>query len=278
MTPFLLRNRRGILMPFVQNGQIKLYYEEHGHGQAIIMINDLVEDHLFWKKILKDLSKHFRVIVFDQRGMGQSTVAKSSFTVEDMALDVIAIADKLELEKFHLVGDSMGGVVAQVIARKHKDRIDKLVLSNSYTHLTQVIQWSLEITCEIFKEHSDYNFLYKMLMPWYFSSRFLERDDDPKEILDALKKRKHPLTYKGFKNLVEAVKDYNSTKMLKYIKSPTLVIIAEEDIFCLFRDSRQMVKAIPEHKVELIGGGHNSKLEHPNRYSELVRNFFLGDQ
>ena len=265
-------------MSFAQNGPVKLYYEEHGHGQAIILINDLLEDHLFWKKVQEDLSKHFRVIVFDQRGMGQSSVPRSSFTVEDMAEDVIAIADKLELEKFHIVGDSMGGMVAQILGRKFVDRIDRIVLSNSYTHLTQVTRWSLEIVCDIFKEHPDYNLLYKMMMPWYFSSRFLERDDDPQEILTALKKRKHPLTHKGFHKLVEAVSVYNSTKMLKYIKAPTLVIIAEEDIFCLFRDSRQMVKAIANHKVELIGGGHNSKLEHPNRFNELVRNFFLDNQ
>ena len=260
-------------MPFAENSSVKLYYEEEGHGQAIILVNDLIEDHLFWNTVRKELSKNFRVIVFDQRGMGRSTIPKSSFKVEDMAKDVLAIADALKIEKFHIVGDSMGGATAQLVARKHPDRVEKLVLANSYRSLSQVIKWSLEIMIDIFKENPKYDYLYKMMMPWYFSSRFLEREDDPKEILQALKKRKNPLKLEGFKKLVEAISDFNSQNIIKHIKADTLVIIAEEDIYCLFKDSRQMVKALPKHRVELLGGGHSSKLEHPNRFIEVIREF-----
>lgn len=260
-------------MPFIENDSIKLYYEEEGEGQAIILVNDMLEDHLFWNTIRKALSKKFRVIVFDQRGMGKSTIPKESFKVEDMAKDVLAIADALDIEKFHIVGDSMGGAVAQMVARKHPKRVEKLILANSYQKLSQVVKWSLEMMVEIFKKNPRYDFLYKMMMPWYFSSRFLARDDDPKEILEDLKKRKHPLKVEGFKKLVEAASNFDSHNIIKHVEADTLVIIAEEDIYCLFRDSRQMVRKLPNHRVELIGGGHSSKLEHPNRVIEVIREF-----
>ncbi len=262
-------------MPFVQRAHHKLYYHEEGQGQPVIIINDLIEDHLFWSAIVKNLVEHFRVITFDQRGAGQSSIPKEPFVIEDFAEDVIAIADELGLEKFHLVGDSMGGIVAQIVSRKFADRVDRLVLSNSMAHLSQVNRWSLEIACDLYKEHPYYDEFYKLFMPWYFSSRFLEREEEPKELLKELKKRKHPLTHKGLQRVVEPFINYDSTKNLKYIQAPTLVIIAEEDIFCLFRDSRAMIKAIPTHQVELMSGGHNSKIEHPNRWSEVVLNFFL---
>lgn len=262
-------------MPFAENGSIKLYFEEKGHGQPLFLINDMLEDHLFWNVVGSELSQNFRVIVFDQRGMGQSSVPKTSFQVEDMAKDVIAIADKLDLETFDVVGDSMGAAVAQILARKFPDRINKLVLSNAYTDLSQVIKWSLEMMVEIFEENPKYAYLYKMMMPWYFSARFLERDDDPKELLESIEKRKHPLKVQGFKKLVEAACSFNSEKILKHIQAPTLVIIAEEDIYTLFKDSRQLVRLLPNHKVELLGGGHSSKMEHPNRYIEVIRNFLL---
>lgn len=261
-------------MPFVQRGQQKLYYQEEGQGQPVILINDLIEDHLFWSVIQSKLSEQFRVITFDQRGTGQSSIPKEVVSIEDLAEDVIAIADELNIEKFHLIGDSIGGIVAQLVSRKFTDRVDRLILSNSMTHLSQVNRWSIEIACDFYKDQIHYDELYKLFMPWYFSSRFLEREDDPKELLNGLKKRKHPLTYKGLQKIVEPFLSYDSTKNLKYIQAPTLVIIAEEDIFCLFRDSRAMVKAIPTHQVELISGGHNSKLEHPNRWAEVVLNFF----
>lgn len=261
-------------MPYAHNGPVKLYYEDEGQGPAIIFINDMMEDHLFWETTRKALVKHFRVIVFDQRGMGQSSVPKSSFTIENMAEDVLAIADELKLEKFDVVGDSMGGAVAQIVASQFPDRVNKLVLSNSYTHLSQVIKWTLEMAQELFEQNESHAYLYKLMMPWYFSARYLEREDDPHNLLKSIEKRKHPLTYKGFKSLVEAAFGFDTLKLLKNIQCPTLVIIAEDDIFSLFKDSRQMIKGIPIHQVELISGGHNSKLEHPNRYSELLRVFF----
>lgn len=265
-------------MPFAENGSVKLYFEERGHGQPVFLINDMLEDHLFWDTVCCELSKNFRVIVFDQRGMGQSSIPKSSFKIEDMAKDIIAIADKLELETFDVVGDSMGAAVAQVLARKFPDRVHKVVLGNAYTDLSQVIKWSLEMMIEIFEENPKYAYLYKMMMPWYFSARYLEREDDPKELLEGIQKRKHPLKPQGFKKLVEAACAFNSEKILKHVKAETLVIIAEEDIYTLFKDSRQLVRHLPNHKVELLGGGHASKMEHPNRYIEVIRNFLSENQ
>ncbi len=264
-------------MPFAHRDKIKLYYEEEGEGPAVIFINDLIEDHFFWDKIRLELAKNFRVIVFDQRGIGQSSISKTPFTIEDMAKDVIALADELKLETFHLVGDSMGGGVALTVAKKYKDRVQKIVLSNSYLEMSQTVKWSLDMLFEMFKKEPKYSYLYKMAMPWYYSSRFLERDDDPKEILDALDKRKHPLKVSGFKGLLEAVFKFKAHTMIKRIEHETMVIIAEEDIYCLFKDSRALVRGLKNHQVELMAGGHSSKMENPNRYIEILRNFFSTD-
>ena len=79
----------------------------------------------------------------------------------------------------------------------------------------------------------------------------------------------------GFKKLVEAAIDFNSSNIIKHIKAETLVVIAEEDIYCLFKDSRQMIRSLENHKVELMSGGHASKMEHPNRIIEVIRDFCL---
>lgn len=260
-------------MPFVQNDKIKLFYHVEGDGHPIILINDLLEDHLFWNKIVQNLSKDFKVITFDQRGMGQSSISKSSFTMEDLALDVMVIADELKLETFSIIGDSMGGAVAQIVAKQYPDRIHKLILSNSYLQLSKVVKWSLEIACEYFKEDSSYVSLYKFMMPWHYSSRFLERENDAEEILSALKSRKHPLQYEGLKRLLDAIFEFDSHLLIKHIQTRTLVIIGEEDIYCLFRDSRELVRSLPNHQVELISGGHATKIEHPNYFLEAVRKF-----
>lgn len=260
-------------MSEISIGKRKLFYSAEGEGDTVILLHDLFEDHLHWASAQAALSKHFHVISVDIRGAGQSALPQKHFTIEECAEDIIALADKLEIEKFHLVGDSFGGAIAQTLAYKFSDRVDRMVLTNSFIKVSKASAWFLDMAEDLFKEEESYLNIYKLILPWFFSTWFLEFDEDLQKALGEIKKRKHPLKPKAYSYHLEAIKKFDSTKWIKKINTETLVVIGEEDVFTLFKESRSLLTKIKNHKVELCPGGHKSKLECPTRFNEVVIQF-----
>ena len=115
-------------MPKIKANNATFYYELVGKGQPIILIAGYTCDYSTWQLMMEQLSNHFQVLVFDNRGIGQTTDTNEPLSAELMAEDVIALSEQLHLDKPHIVGQSMGGTIAQTIAAKFPDKINKLCL------------------------------------------------------------------------------------------------------------------------------------------------------
>ena len=115
-------------MPYAQTGEVAIYYERHGQGAPLMMILGLGQDIATWGFQVPELSNHFQVIVPDNRDAGKSSRCSAPYTTRDMAGDIIGLMDHLGLERTHLLGASMGGMIAQHVALMAPSRIGKLVL------------------------------------------------------------------------------------------------------------------------------------------------------
>ena len=119
-------------MPSVPIGDARLYYEEAGGGEPLLLVPGLSGRGSFWANQVTDFARDFRVIVHDHRGTGRSTHSRIHYSVEQMADDVLRLMDALGLESAHLVGHSTGGAIGQVIALEHPGRLRSLVLSATW--------------------------------------------------------------------------------------------------------------------------------------------------
>ncbi len=120
-------------MPKIDAGGSELYYERAGSGEPLLLIQGMSATHLAWgRDFLAPLEESFDCIVFDNRGMGLSGEARMPFSTADMAGDVAALLDALEIERAHVVGISMGGMIAQELALAHPERIRTLTLGATY--------------------------------------------------------------------------------------------------------------------------------------------------
>ncbi len=120
-------------MPNVDAGGTELHYERAGRGEPLLLIQGMSATHLAWgRAFLAPLEQSFDTIVFDNRGMGLSGPAQMPFTTADMAGDVAALLDALELESAHVAAISMGGMIAQELALAHPERIRSLTLGATY--------------------------------------------------------------------------------------------------------------------------------------------------
>ena len=113
------------------NGQT-LYYEVHGDGEPLLCVMGLAADVLAWALQLPAFSARHRTIVFDNRDVGRSSQASEPYGITDMARDALALADALELERFHLLGVSMGGAIAQEMAVQAPERLRTVTLGMTF--------------------------------------------------------------------------------------------------------------------------------------------------
>ncbi|HET6571736.1 MAG TPA: alpha/beta hydrolase [Solirubrobacterales bacterium] len=120
-------------MPKLDAGGSELYYERTGSGEPLLLIQGMSATHRAWgRDFLAPLEESFECIVFDNRGMGLSGEARMPFTVAEMAGDVAALLEALEIERAHVLGISMGGMIAQELALAHPGRIRSLSLGATY--------------------------------------------------------------------------------------------------------------------------------------------------
>ena len=118
-------------MPTANIGEVELYYEEHGLGQPLIMVLGLGQDIATWGFQIAELSKHLRLIVFDNRDAGKSSRCADEYTTESMAGDILGLMDHLGIEHTHLLGTSMGGMIAQHVALMAPERLKSLILAGT---------------------------------------------------------------------------------------------------------------------------------------------------
>ncbi len=115
-------------MPIVRVNDIDIYYELHGTGEPLVLIAGLNSDHMLYRSVLPQLAAHNQVIVFDNRGVGQTSKPDIPYSIEMMADDTAGLLDALGITGAHMLGTSMGGRIAVALALRHPRHVKSLIL------------------------------------------------------------------------------------------------------------------------------------------------------
>jgi 3-oxoadipate enol-lactonase len=115
-------------MPVAWSRGTKIYWESHGEGAPVLMIMGLSFPLEMWGRVLPVISERYRAIVFDNRGVGRSDVPRGPYRIAGMARDAMAVMDAAGIESAHVMGASMGGMIAQELALRHPERVRSLLL------------------------------------------------------------------------------------------------------------------------------------------------------
>ena len=118
-------------MPFAQNGDIKVFYESSGSGPALVFAHGFTLDRRMWNQQVEYFSRKYQTVAFDARGHGKSEAPLTGYSRDHRETDLLAVVDELALEKFHLIGLSMGGATAVGFAIDYPRRLESLVLVSS---------------------------------------------------------------------------------------------------------------------------------------------------
>jgi pimeloyl-ACP methyl ester carboxylesterase len=118
-------------MPKAKIGEIQINYEEYGQGTPLMMILGLGQDIATWGFQISEFSNHFKLIIFDNRDSGKSSRCSEFYSTETMADDCIGLMDYLGIDRAHILGTSMGGMIAQQVALNAPERVINLVLAST---------------------------------------------------------------------------------------------------------------------------------------------------
>lgn len=247
-----------------------LYYEEAGEGEPLLMVMGLGTDHFGWMLQVPELSKHYRVVTFDNRDVGQSKQADGPYEIADMARDALALADHLELDRFHLLGMSMGGAIAQEMALLAPERLRTLTLVVTFAGggdwaAERARLWS-EIRGLIERDtHLDWLLLFGMSEAFYDSP---ERVAYSKQLMRA---NPHPQSVEGFQRQVEASGRHEARERLGAVAVPTHVIGAEHDTLVPVWKSKEIAELIPGADYSVMANApHALNMERAEEFNELV--------
>lgn len=263
-------------MEKVKTGDLEIAYMIHGKGEPLVLIGGFTMVKESWGLQVAGLSKHFMVITFDNRGVGETKYPPGSFTISDMAGDTVALMDALNIDSAHIFGVSMGGLIAQMMALDYPDRVRKLVLGCTTHGGRHAVQPEREVM-ELLASASDPGIppekAVRMRAPILFSERFMR--EEPQRLEEFLQLSiKHWPTPEGAAGQMGALSVFNVKRRLGEIRCPVLVITGSEDRMMPPENSRLLAEGIPDASLYIVNGaGHSFFLEKPEEVNRVIADF-----
>lgn len=255
-------------------GDIDVYYEEHGSGEPLLLIMGLAADSTAWLFQIPDFARHYRTIAFDNRGVGRSSKPRGSYTIHQMADDAAGLLDFLEIERAHVVGVSMGGMIAQELALRHPERVRTLhlgcTLARSDAYLRALIEAWRDVRRNLTREAS-----LRAFGLWLFApATYQERPEFIEMLYQNALANPFPQTLIGFLRQGDAIVTHDALPRLPALRCPTLVSVADEDILVPPRFSREVAACVPGARLEVLSGaGHAYFWERPEAFNALCLDF-----
>ncbi len=241
-------------MPHINAPGFRMYYETHGSGFPLLLINGLGSDHLEWLFQVPAFAPHFTVVVFDNRGTGKSDVPPGPYTTAQMADDAAALLDTLKIARAHVLGVSLGGMIAQEVALRHPDRVDGLVLGCTGPGGTLSIRPTPEaMAAFVNADGGNPESNLRRMIPFLYTEGCLK--ERPREIDDFIRRRlENPTPPEGYVAQLAAAVSHDASGRLERIRARTLVITGDADRLVHPENSRRIAERIPGATLVVVPG------------------------
>jgi len=251
-------------MPVNKIGDINIYYEIHGEGEPLLLIMGLGGDASRWYRIIPILSKKYKVISFDNRGVGQSDIPDIPYSMEMMADDAAGLLESFGIEAAHIFGISMGGMIAQHFALRHPEMVTSLILGCTRCGGEHMVLAAAgggnplnpDLVRVMTAEERA-----RALLPYLWSQEFIDNNPDIVEEHVTMT-TKNPVDVVGYTRQMEAADRLDTYERLPEITVPTMVIAGDSDLLIPAENSRIIASRIPGAELvimEKLGHGFYSE-------------------
>ena len=264
-------------MPKLALAGTELNYERAGEGEPLLLIQGMSANLLAWGKPFPALlEESFEVISFDNRGMGLSSPVSEAFSIAEMAADTAALLDALEIESAHVLGISMGGMIAQELALAHPDKVRSLVLGCTYCGGpgSQLMDPADFQALAEAMSSGDQNRVFRAMYELNLSPGFRAEESRYAEFAAMAAARPAPRQVIAFQ--LQAIAAHDTSARLPQLSVPTLVAHGTVDRILGYPNGPLIASLVPGARLETFEDvGHLFWWEQPERSAELVREHAL---
>jgi pimeloyl-ACP methyl ester carboxylesterase len=240
-------------MPLAHVNDIDMYYEIHGKGEPLLMIQGLGFEMSAMvtepgkSRYIDRFTDRYQVILFDYRGVGRTDKPDIPYSIGMLADDTVGLMDALGIRKAHIMGTSMGSQIAQTIAAQYPDRVKGLILVVGFTRVLPMMRalGFIMTTIPGFKEKAT---------GWIYQ-------------------QKYPPTPESFRRMADAANRCDTRELLGRISSPTLIVNGIKDSIVPMRITRELAGGIPGARLVLVDGDHLFMIKSPDLLIDPARAF-----
>jgi len=256
---------------------VQLSYQIDGEGPTSLLIAGLGCDRNVWRPFqIPALQKLNTIITFDNRGIGESDKPEGPYTIAQMADDVADLMAKLGIERAHILGHSMGGMISLEFAIRHPTKVTSLIVASGIDRADEWMKAKQVANQGLSRLKIDEQKLREaiawMNIMWMFAPSYFENSEAVNKVLDIMKSSTQ--LFEAYRWQSQALENHDATHGLGNIKCSTLVIVGKEDILTPLRYSVAIANAIPGAQLQTIDDcGHMLIFEKPDEFNKRVIDF-----
>jgi len=241
-------------MTIAHVNDIDIYFEIHGNGPPLVLIMGLRRNAEWWYNQIPELSKHFTVVAFDNRGAGRSDKPETDYSIRLFADDTAGLMDFLNIPKAHVLGISMGGYIAQELAINYPDKIKGLILGCTSCGGKRAVHMS-EDRIEKFQAIQGLSpeQILRKDMDLFFSDRFVREHPDRIEEFVQISLRYYQPAHAFFRQFNACLK-HDTADRVSEISAPTLIVTGDDDFLVPTENSFILEELMPDAILDLFPG------------------------
>lgn len=257
-------------MPIAKYDHGNIFYQEEGKGEPVVLIHGVGLDHTMWHKQINELSKCLRVIAYDMLGHGKSEKLRGPYTLSQFVDQLSGLLHYLNVKTCHVVGFSMGGMVAQAFALKNRSKMKTLTLMSAVANRTAEQRSAILKRVNEVKIKGPDSTIEPAIQRW-FNKEFLQANEETVNQIRATLRKNNPASYLSAYALF-ATADQELWPQLEQINVPTLIVTGENDAGSTPYMSRQMHERIKASELQIVP---NIKHMLPMEGSGLINDMIL---
>jgi pimeloyl-ACP methyl ester carboxylesterase len=253
---------------------IDIHYEIAGEGPPLLLISGLGQNSGAWAGVLPNLRQRFRVLIFDNRGTGRSSVPPGPYPIDQMADDAAGLLEHLGIPVTAAVGWSLGGSVLQSMLIRHGARLSSAVLLNAFPNYTGIQQVWLDALIALRRSDAPAEAKIAFGLPWGLTPIVLSDHGLAMQAVKAAAADPYPTGNAGYEAQAAGLRVYDSRPDLPKVRTPTLVLTGAEDVLTPVAQSVEIAALIPGARLHVMGkGGHRMIVEYPGEVLRLIGDF-----